>query len=154
MRYEAKHKLFKNCLKNFKNITKSLASKHQMLIGNHWDTLTCNRKEYGPVCLFSLKDNEELADYLEINVNDNVHCTNWVRVDGTEYRVDLIVCNEIKHDVPVFFKISKILLLNECIYLIVYPLTTDYFCEHYHAFRVCYSKENEMVIKLAFLQAF
>lgn len=56
MRFEAKHKLFKNTLKNFKNITKSLAKKHQMAIGYHWDTLTFQRKEYGPMSLYCFEE--------------------------------------------------------------------------------------------------
>lgn len=35
MRFEAKHKMFKDSFKNFKNITKSLAKKHQMAIAYH-----------------------------------------------------------------------------------------------------------------------
>jgi len=40
MRFKAKHKVLMNKLKNFKNITKSLAKSHQMSIGvslgNRW----------------------------------------------------------------------------------------------------------------------
>ena len=62
MRFEAKHKVFKNTLKNFKNITKSLAKKHQMSIGYHWETSPLNHIEYGPLKPFHFdEDSERIA---------------------------------------------------------------------------------------------
>ena len=68
MRYEAKHKMFKDYFKNFKNITKSLAKRHQMAIAYHWETFTLKQKEYGPMKSFSLRDenvvNSEMCEML------------------------------------------------------------------------------------------
>lgn len=58
MRGEAKHKVFKNTLKNFKNITVSLAKKHQMSIAYKWETSPLNYVEYGPLKSFNFDDEE------------------------------------------------------------------------------------------------
>lgn len=42
---EAKQKLFKDYFKKFKNITKSLAKKHQMAIGFNWERFTLKQRE-------------------------------------------------------------------------------------------------------------
>ncbi|XP_059362352.1 uncharacterized protein LOC132101422 isoform X1 [Carassius carassius] len=49
MRFEAKHRFFKNTIKNFKNITKSLAQKHQMAIAYHWESMPFKSIDCGPV---------------------------------------------------------------------------------------------------------
>lgn len=67
MRFEAKHKLFKDYLKNFKNITKSLVKKHQMAIAYHWETFNLKQYEYGPMKSFSLKDENETMKCLKLS---------------------------------------------------------------------------------------
>lgn len=57
MRFEAKHRVFKSTLK-LKNITVSLAKKHQMSIAANWETSSLNHIEYGPLKTFNV-DNEE-----------------------------------------------------------------------------------------------
>lgn len=42
MRFEAKHKFFKNCIKNFKNLTVSLAKNHQFAVAYHWEYMNYN----------------------------------------------------------------------------------------------------------------
>ena len=41
--------MFKNIFFIFKNITKSLAKKHQMAIALHWETFPLKQNEYGPI---------------------------------------------------------------------------------------------------------
>lgn len=43
MRYEAKHNFFKKQLKSFKNITKTLAKKHQSQVAYSWQTFQPDR---------------------------------------------------------------------------------------------------------------
>nr|XP_055035659.1 uncharacterized protein LOC129423418 isoform X1 [Misgurnus anguillicaudatus] len=48
MRYEAKHRFFKKNLKKLKNLTKSLARKHQLAIAYHWESNSIKGIESGP----------------------------------------------------------------------------------------------------------
>ena len=64
MRYEAKHRFFKSSIKNFNNVTKSLAlKKHQLAISYHWEAFTVRGIESGPVKtqMLSELDEEELV---------------------------------------------------------------------------------------------
>ena len=54
--------IFKNTLKNFKNI-KSLAKKPQMSIACHWETSHSKCIEYGPMKSINV-DNEDYGDVL------------------------------------------------------------------------------------------
>ncbi|XDV29615.1 hypothetical protein PO909_032707 [Leuciscus waleckii] len=57
MRYEAKHRFFKkNQQKKIKNLTKSLAKKHQLAIAYHWEHCTIKGIESGPVSKELLSD--------------------------------------------------------------------------------------------------
>lgn len=46
MRYEAKHKFFKTQLKSFKNITKTLAIKHQSCMAMYWESFSQYRLSF------------------------------------------------------------------------------------------------------------
>ncbi len=114
MRFDAKHYVFKNTLKNFKNITKSLAKTHQMSIGDVWETKPLSQVECGPMKTFCWNDvdnGETLAGMLQNPIQTSMHSMTWVKIDGTEYRQDLIVCDAI----PVFRKYFSLTAL--CIFL-------------------------------------
>lgn len=88
MRFEAKHKFFKNSIKN---ITKSLALKHQYAIAFHWESLPVRSVEYGP-----------LKTERYPNVSDGkITVASWLR-HVTEYHHDLLVCTRMEKDLPVF----------------------------------------------------
>lgn len=73
MRYEAKHKFFKSSLKNFKNITNSLAKKHQIAVAYHWESLSTKGIESGPVKLKKLTDVENghlISEHFQIDMCD------------------------------------------------------------------------------------
>lgn len=143
MRCEAKHKVFKNTIKNFKNITKSLAKKHQLSIAGHWDMTPVNHIEYGPLKSAAL-DKDEVADLHDVDPKD-LFFVNWVKISGTEYRPGLIVCTEVNDEMPVFCKISKILLVKSDIYFVTDKLTVDCFSEHFHAYEVYEANERNVV---------
>lgn len=85
--------------------------------------------EYGVV--------DELVVSLSIPENENVCCTKWVKIDSVEYQIGLIFLNEIQHELPVFSRITQILLIHNSIYFLVNSLATLSFNEHYHAFTLC-----------------
>ena len=145
MRFEAKHKVFKNTLKNLKNITKSLAKKHQMSIGYHWETSPLNHIEYGPLKPFIFdQDSDRFARAFHA-VPKDIFSTNWVRISGTEYRTGLVVCTEIEHGMPVFCRIQNILLVESVVYFLVTKLVVDHFSEHFHAYQVFESEDKDLI---------
>lgn len=106
MRFGVKHRIFKNTLKNFKNITKSLAKKHQISIACHWETSHLKYIEYGLLKSINV-NNEDYGNVLDLAlhvefVSQPIHTTSWVTVSGIEYRAGLIICSEVKHEMPVF----------------------------------------------------
>lgn len=117
MRFEAKHKFFKDCVKNFKNLTLSLPKKHQFAVAYHWECFSSKAVESGPVKLCLLEtleyieeeDLEYIAAYLHIDSQATVRLTNWVKC-GVEYRVGLFVCTSTDENMPVFSKIISIIL--------------------------------------------
>lgn len=101
MRFEAKHRFFKNTIKNFKNITKSLAQKHQMTIAYHWESMPFKSINCGPVKIVPLSDlpnGEVIAEKLQVDLDCEVHVTSWIICCGTEYRPGLLVCSNIEED--------------------------------------------------------
>lgn len=139
MRFEAKHKLFKDSFKNFKNITKSLAKKHQMAIAYHWETFTLKHNEYGPIKSFSLTDENVVNNEM---LEKKVFSASWVKVDGVEYKAGLVICSEMEEDMPVFCQITNVLLVEEHIFLLTNKLFTESFDDHHHAFRVVQTEER------------
>ncbi|KAM4531403.1 uncharacterized protein PAE49_023617 [Odontesthes bonariensis] len=143
MRYEAKHKMFKDYFKNFKNKTKSLAKRHQMAIAYHWETFTLKQKEYGPMKSFSLRDENVVnSEMCEMLLSKDVFSTSWVKVDGVEYKGGLVVCSSMEEDMPVFCQIDDVLLVEDDVYFLTKKLFTEMFVEHHHAFKVLPTEER------------
>lgn len=57
-------------------------------------------------------------------------------MDGMEYREGLLVCNKMEHEMPVLCKITKIIIVDNIVHLLLDRVHTDNFSEHYHAFTV------------------
>ncbi|XP_026121391.1 uncharacterized protein LOC113101208 [Carassius auratus] len=147
MRYEAKHRFFKKNLKNFKNLTKSLAKKHQLAIAYHWESCTIRGIESGPVSnelLSDLENSDFISEQLQIDISSEVMVTPWVKCQGTEYRSGLVVFLEFVDDAPVFGKIVKI-FIKDGIYFLVSCMESE-FIEHLHAFSVV-EQEQCLVLK-------
>ncbi|XP_032413320.1 uncharacterized protein LOC116730938 [Xiphophorus hellerii] len=148
MRFEAKHKMFIEYFKNFKNITKSLAKKHQMATAYHWETISIKENEHGPLKPFSLKDEDVVnKEMLQMISSGDVFSTSWVRVEGVEYRPGLAVCSTIQDEMPVFCQISDVLLVDNTFLLLPKQLFTETFDDHHHAFRIVQSEERHLVKK-------
>lgn len=139
MRYEAKHSFFKKSVKNFKNITKSLALKHQMCIAYHWESQPFKNIDCGPatnVQLCDLIDCEFIAERLQIENESNVDHLSWITCFGTEYRSGLFVCSDLRDDIPVFSKITDIIAFDSQYFLLTCEFETVCFVEHLHSFKV------------------
>ncbi|XP_039860163.1 uncharacterized protein LOC120716658 [Simochromis diagramma] len=138
MRFEAKHKFFKDCVKNFKNLTVSLARKHQFALAYHWECMSLKAVESGPVKMRSLETQEYseiISPYLHVDLQNTVKLTNWVKCSGVEYRVGLFVCTGTYENMPVFSKITSIILHDgKAVFVMVEHETC--FHDHFHAYQV------------------
>ena len=147
MRFEAKHKFFKDCVKNYKNLTVSLAKKHQFAVAYHWECLTSKAVESGPVklCLLeTLEYAEDISAYLHIDTQATVNLTNWVNC-GVEYRVGLFVCTSTDENMPVFSKLTSIILHNGKVVFVLVEHETC-FHDHFHSFQISESIPRKVLV--------
>lgn len=86
----------------------------------------------------------DFADFHNVDPKD-VFFGNWVKISGTKYRTRLAVCSEIKDEMPMFCKLSMILVVNSDIYCIIDKLVVDHFSEHFHAYEVGESNDRNVV---------
>ncbi len=127
MRYEAKHNVFKKQLKSFKNITKTLAKKHQYQMAYIWQTFDPNAMKFGPGKMVPLNEMEvgtEMAGKLNVSTWTKVLNVKWVKHCGNTYRSGLAVCVQVQNDMPVFHVIQNIVIKDEHILLITTALKT------------------------------
>ena len=61
-----------------------------------------------------------------------------------EYRTGLAICSEIEHEMPAFYRMENILLVNSVIYFLVNKLVVDHFSEHFHAYQVFESNDKDL----------
>lgn len=149
MRYESKHSFFKKQKKSFKNITKTLAIKHQNEMAYRIG-LACRKTEMGPGKMITLDDSQkdrEIALNMNVDVHSPVLSLKWVHVDGIEYRPDLVICESVEMDWPVFCQIKDIIVKDE-VFLVCNVLETCYFDEHFHAFKVSVKNEQWKVLNV------
>ncbi|KAL3981345.1 alpha-tectorin [Sarotherodon galilaeus] len=131
MCYEAKHNFFKKQLKSFKNITMTLAKKHQSCMAMYWESFSLERLALGPGKMVTLGELKEAK---------------WIKHHGTEYRPDFIICTEVVSEIPVFYKIKSIVVKDDIVLLCGKLMETLCFDDHYHAFKV--RMHPNMVLKV------
>lgn len=139
MRYEAKHKYFKTQLKTFKNITKTLANKHQRHMALQWECFKESRLVTGPgksVALSDLSGCVEISNKLTVPTNIAVLSVKWLKYYGTEYRPGLLVCVTVVNEMPVFCKLNSIIVKDDNVVLCGTDVETICFDEHYQAFEI------------------
>nr|XP_024657554.1 uncharacterized protein LOC106676865 isoform X1 [Maylandia zebra] len=149
MRYEAKHNFFKKQLKSFKNITMTLAKKHQSCMAMYWESFSLERLALGPgkmVTLGELKEGPEIALKFGAALSTSVFSAKWIKHHGTEYRPDFIICTEVVSEIPVFYKIKSIVVKDDIALLCGKLMETLCFDDHYHAFKV--RMHPNMVLKV------
>jgi len=105
MRFEGKHNFFKRSVKNFKNITKTLAKRHQNQLAFHFEGFYFKRFQFGPITevfVSSLEGSEALNETFDLSC---VSTTSWVKSYGTEYQPGMYVCSAVENDMPLFNRI-------------------------------------------------
>lgn len=143
MRYEAKHNFFKRQLEGFKNITKTLAKKHQSCMALHQQSFSKGRLMLGPgkmVALGELKKGPEICS--KFGDVTSYFSAKWVKYEGTEYRRNFIICTEVVSEMPVFCKIQSIAVKEDSVLLCGELMETTSFDSHYHAFKVRLHPDN------------
>lgn len=151
MRYESKHGVFKKQLKSFKNITKTLAKKHQCQMAYIWQTFDPNAMKFGPGKTVSLNEMEagaEMAGKLDVPLWTKVLNVKWVKCCGNTYRSRLAVCVRVQNDMPVFHVIQNIVVKDEQILLITTALKTLCLDEHIHAYKVAHTTKALYVLEI------
>lgn len=151
MRYEAKHRYFKQLagiLGNFTNVAYSLAMRHQRLQCLKVDPLGtfCCEFLHKPVEIGTGKtvvagDAEYFDAFCEkepaVVDTDMFYEATYVVINGTKYKLNAVVFLGFNNDLPEFGTISKIIVFaNQDIYFLVIKYTTLEYNEHYHAFEV------------------
>ena len=69
---KGKHNYFKRQLKSFKNITKTLAKKHQRFMAYSWESISSSKLTMGPGRMMTLDDFAEGSD-----IAANLNLTNF-----------------------------------------------------------------------------
>lgn len=120
-----------------------------MSIACLWETSLSKCTVYGPMKSINV-DNEnfcnELAQGLHVErASQDIHATNWVIISGTEYRPGLIICTQIEHEMPVFLRIEKIIVVDSIICFFGKRLVVDHFSEHFHSYKVFESDHKDVV---------
>ncbi|XP_054874290.1 uncharacterized protein LOC118469776 [Amphiprion ocellaris] len=107
MRYEAKHNFFKKQLKCFKNITLTLAKKHQSCMAMYQETNSKERLTLGSGKTLMLDELQERPDVASkfgaVLSTASVYSAKWIKHQGTEYHCDFIVCTEVAFDICLCF---------------------------------------------------
>uniref|UniRef100_A0A1X7UBD0 C2H2-type domain-containing protein n=1 Tax=Amphimedon queenslandica TaxID=400682 RepID=A0A1X7UBD0_AMPQE len=145
MRFEAKHKYFKNLthiMKNFKNVPKSLAARHQARMcyqlsgSNPFKNLNIGTVkkmlflgDYAHADVIKTKDS-----YLTFETSLNI--VSWIEIDGSNYKQGAVVILE-SDLLPLFAIIEDIVLYNSTtVVFVVQKLVTDCFNSHFYSYEV------------------
>lgn len=149
MHYEAKHNFFKKRVNSFKNITKTLARKHQTQMAYKWQTFDPSRVTTGPGKMLSLQVMEwgyEMAEMLQVPVDTKVLNVRWAKHSGTVYRPGLVVCVRVHCEMPVFQRIHHVVVKDGKLLLVTLSLQTICLDEHFNAFKVVCTKVGPHVV--------
>ncbi|XP_068747232.1 uncharacterized protein [Montipora capricornis] len=123
MRFEAKHNYFKKLvdkINNFKNITYSLAKRHQALqaylLQASAGNFLRNSLEVGPGVKSTVGDSGLKHELQEIDPSITEESmltrTSWAKVFGTKYTRGSVIVIALYHAVPVFGKVDQVFVVN------------------------------------------
>ena len=145
MRLEGKHHPLKQWAKtccNYRNIAKTLATKHQQGQGyNHMrkeamksTSIEIQSKEVIPASI--LDHGDTICNLLECHLDANLILCKSAIVNGHCYRPNIMLLSDWTDELPTFCKVVQMVELRSDLYLILQPWNTLYFEDHYHAYAV------------------
>lgn len=143
MRFEAKHSFFKQVvrhLNNFRNITLSLATKHQLMIAHH---LLCPDNENLPLDVSKISEvpidvlNDDVVNMMSQKYPEitTVNIAQSATVNGIKYKKGMIVVHGSCGSLPEFSEIIQLCIIKDDLSLIIKKLTSWY-RDHYRAFEL------------------
>lgn len=119
MRFEGKHRFFKKVMhdtQNFKNVLKTLATRHQHMMTYHLNAPFFFRPhiQVSSVTTVQVTTLPQVArDFIETKTDSqNIYSTSKVSIDGTEYANGMFVSVGQAGGLPKFSRIENILLVN------------------------------------------
>lgn len=156
LRFESKHSYFKQVVRHtncFKNITLSLATKHQLMIGHTIFSSSCEKNalevaQVSTVPLDVLKEevavslHQKYPDLTVVNLAQNVSA------DGINFRSGMIIVHGFVGGLPDFAEIVQMCVLKDGLAFIVKKLSSWY-REHYRSFELDPSPRDVCVIELS-----
>ncbi|XP_034087444.1 uncharacterized protein LOC117556249 isoform X1 [Gymnodraco acuticeps] len=157
MRFEAKHSFFKQVARHtncFKNIPRSLATKHQFMLAYHTHSSSVKKSslEVTHVSILPVDVlNEGVVSTLKQSFPDvtEVHMANNVSSLGIRYCEGMIIVHGSADGLPKFHEIIKLCIVKEKLCFLVKDACAWY-REHYGAFELSASPNTEVaVIELA-----
>lgn len=155
MRLEAKHNPLKQWARtcyNYKNIAKTLASKHQTEqayknLGKQAMDSTSIEIQSQTVTLASLLDHADIiSNLVGCPLDTELIVCKTVIVNGYMYRCNVMILIDWKDDLPVFAKVVQIVSHESELHLILQPWDTLYFDDHYQAYAVKEKRTNEFQV--------
>lgn len=76
-------------------------------------------------------------------LDSKITVASWSRHCGIEYHHDLLVCTKMEKDLPIFSKITEIVLIDDQNILVAKDFETVGFVEHLHA---CHVREQNVYV--------
>ncbi|XP_064475545.1 uncharacterized protein LOC135389426 [Ornithodoros turicata] len=153
MRFEAKHQYFKDIarkIRNFRNITFSLATRHQYLQMYLFSQSHCEAKltttGSRPCILEHVPD--VLKNFLcaENISSDNIIVVKSITVDGAVYSSGSVLVRHISDDeLPVFLQLCDIYTVNRLVLGVAQVLETLEFDRHFHVYVVQSTSQHTVV---------
>uniref|UniRef100_A0A8D3CDV8 Uncharacterized protein n=1 Tax=Scophthalmus maximus TaxID=52904 RepID=A0A8D3CDV8_SCOMX len=154
MRFEGKHRFFKRVIHdthNFKNVLKTLATRHQHMMAYHFSAPSFFRPhtQASSVTSVQVATLPQVAkDFIETKTDSqNIYSTSKVSINGTEYANGMFVSAGHTGGLPKFSRIEHILLVNNSVSF----LCRSYECwysEHLRSFELT-SSDNFSVNQLS-----
>ena len=156
MRYEAKHDYFcqiaNNC-RNFKNICKTVAKRHQINQMYHFNSKqSLETFHVGPGSETTISNlSLECIDSVISKVPDatlltEVFDVNWVNLGGTEYKRHIVLCYDID-DLPSFGQVQHILIHKDIVYFVLVVWSTLYYKTLFHGYAVKEAIPQQTVVR-------
>lgn len=153
MRFEAKHSFFKQVARHtncFKNIPRSLAIKHQLMLAyhTHSPTLKNSSLEVTDVSFMPVDVlNEGVVSQLKQRYPDlsAIHMTKSVSFSGIHYSEGMLVAHGSVDGLPRFNEIIQMCIVKGKLYFLVKDFCVWY-REHYRAFELSASPTREVTL--------
>lgn len=149
MRFEAKHRYFKQIVRhtgNFRNITFSLATKHQLMIAHHLHAtttapaLSTARVSLVPVAV--LHTNIQEAIRRVSPGQTSVHLSNSVSLYGTTYTKGMVLAYGSTAGLPDFVEVLQIVVIKDHVYFMA-KVFISWYDEHFRGYEL---ESTELVV--------